>query len=180
MNVPRMYHTATKTTNGAVVIVGGDTGYFGSPTENRNRQHHRFRGRLCRCLRCRFQHFAAARSMHRQHADAKLGGLVHRGRHGVWDVVEFQVEKNLTAGGDQIAYDLRPLSRKELLPYFVSAGRFANGLNDLAGLRGAGYVQRHDEPISVKHRPILPHDDRTIADLRPVAGRSIGPRSESR
>ena len=66
--------------------------------------------------------------------------------------------------------DLRPFGRKPLLTNFIGAGRFADGLDDLAGLRGARNVERHNEPVSVEHRPILPHYDRTIVDLQPLAG----------
>ena len=67
---------------------------------------------------------------------------------GVGDVVELQVQKHFTAGRGEIADDPGPFGREELLAYFVGGDRFAEGLDGLASLRGAGDIQRHDEPIS--------------------------------
>jgi hypothetical protein len=47
-----------------------------------------------------------------QHADAQLGGFSDGVRDGVRDVVEFEIEKNFTAGSHQVANDLGPLGRK--------------------------------------------------------------------
>ena len=75
-----------------------------------------------------------------------------RRRDGVRDVVIFQVEKHLPAGGDQVADDLRPLGREELFPDLVGGCGVADGLDDLAGLRGARDIERHYEPVFVVHR----------------------------
>ena len=68
------------------------------------------------------------------------------------DIVELQVEKDFTAGGDEVADDLRSLGGEQLLADFVGGGGVADGLDDALRLAGAGDVQRHDEPIFCKHR----------------------------
>ena len=87
-----------------------------------------------------------------QHTDAQLGGGADGPCDGVRDVVEFQVEEDLAAGGDEFADELRPLGGEELFADFIGGSGLADGLNDLASLGGAGDVQRHDEPILCKHR----------------------------
>ena len=87
------------------------------------------------------------------HADAQLGGRLDGRGDGVRDVVELEVEKNLPAGGDQVAHNLRPLGREELFPDLVGSCGLADGLYDLAGLGGARNIERHDEPIPwLQHR----------------------------
>ena len=41
---------------------------------------------------------------------------------GIGNVVEFEVEKNFTAGSHQVANDLGPLGRKQLLTDFIYVG----------------------------------------------------------
>ena len=111
-------------------------------------------GSRLRCgFDCRLQHLAAARSVDGQHADAQLGGRLDGFGHGVGDVVELEVEKNLPAGGDQVAHNLGPLGREELFPDLVGNCGLADGLYDLAGLGGARNIERHNEPIPwLQHR----------------------------
>ncbi len=87
-----------------------------------------------------------------EHADAEFGGRTDRRCNGIRDVVIFQVEKHLPAGGDQVADDLWPLGREELFPNLVGGCGVANSLDDLAGLRGARNIERHYEPIFIVHR----------------------------
>ena len=77
----------------------------------------------------------------------KLRGRLDGCGYGIWDVVELEVEKNLPAGGDQVAHNLGPLGREELFPDLVSSCGLADGLNDLAGLGGARNIERHNQPI---------------------------------
>ena len=110
------------------------------------------RGLACR-LGSRFQHLAAAGGVDGQHADPQLGRRFDSRGYGIRDVVKFEVEKNLPAGGDQVAHNLRPLGREELFPDLVRICGLADGLDDLAGLGGARYIERHDEPIPwLQHR----------------------------
>jgi len=119
-----------------------------------------------------FEHLAAARGVDVEHGDAEVGGFGDGGGDGVGDVVELQVQKDFTAGGDEIADDLRAFGGEQLLAYFVEIGRFANGVNDLASLRGGGEVERHDEPIPDRHRPIIPREVEPVA-TKVAAGRKI-------
>src|SRR5664280_345043 len=57
-----------------------------------------------------------------------------------------------TAEGPQVADDLRPLSREELITDLVRGCGLADSLNDLAGLCGARDIERHYEPVFVFHR----------------------------
>jgi hypothetical protein len=57
-----------------------------------------------------------------QHADAELGSFSDGVSDGVRNVVEFEVEKNFTAGSHQVANDLGPLGRKQLLTDFIYMG----------------------------------------------------------
>ena len=98
------------------------------------------------------QHLAAAGGVDGQHADSQLGGRADGRGDGVGYVVEFEVEEDLAARSDQLADELRPFGGEELFADFVSGGRLADGLDDLAGLGGAGDVKRHDKPIFWKHR----------------------------
>ena len=90
--------------------------------------------------------------MDREHADVQLGGRPDGSGNGVWNIVEFQVEKDLPAGGNQFADEVRPFRSKQLFANFVSGSRFAYGLNQRASLGGAWDVKRHDQPISCEHR----------------------------
>ena len=117
-----------------------------------DRQHHRLSGGLAGGLDGGLQHLAAAGGVHGQHADAQFGGRTHRRGDGVGDVVIFQVEKHLPAGGDQVADDLRPLGREQLFSDLVSGCGVVDGLDDLAGLRGARDIERHNEPVFDVHR----------------------------
>ena len=109
-------------------------------------------GGLGCCFGGRFQHLAAAGGVHGQHADPQLGGRADGRGYGVRDVVELQVEKDLTARGNQLADELRPLGGEELFSNFIGGSRFADGLDQLASLGGARNIERHDQPISCKHR----------------------------
>ncbi len=64
-----------------------------------------------------------------QHADAKLGGRADGAGNGVGDVVELQVQKDFTAGGDELPDELRAFGRKQLLANFVGGGRVADALD---------------------------------------------------
>jgi hypothetical protein len=60
--------------------------------------------------------------MHSQHANAELGGFGDGVSYGIRNVVEFKVEKYFTAGSHQVANDLGPLGRKQLLTDFIYMG----------------------------------------------------------
>lgn len=116
------------------------------------REHHRLGRGLAGGLDGGPQHFAAAGGMDGEHAYAEFGSRADRPRDSVRDVVIFQVEKHLAAGGDQVADDLRSLGRKELFADLVGGCSFADRLDDLAGLGGARDIERHYEPVFVVHR----------------------------
>ena len=80
--------------------------------------------------------------------DPQLGGGFDGGGNGVRDVVEFKVQKDFTAGGNQLAHELRPFGGKKLFSYLISGYSVAKGLDDLASLGGARDIERHDQPIS--------------------------------
>ncbi len=47
-----------------------------------------------------------------QHADAELGGLADGAGDGIGDVVVLEVEKDVTAGGHEVADDLWAFGRE--------------------------------------------------------------------
>ncbi len=69
-----------------------------------------------------FSIFMPAGGVDGQHADLQLGGFSDGMSDGVGNVVEFEVEKNFTAGSHQVANDLGPLGRKQLLTDFIYMG----------------------------------------------------------
>ena len=52
-------------------------------------------------------HLLAAAQMNRQHLHAKPMGRFHRLSHRVWDVMQFQIQKNFRAGSKNSAHNLR-------------------------------------------------------------------------
>ncbi len=120
--------------------------------QHRDRQYQRGIGGLGGRFGSRFQHLAAAGGVDREHADPQLRRRPDRAGYCVRDVVVFKVEEDLPAGGYQVAHNLGPLGREELFPDLVGSCCFANGLDDLACLGSARDIERHDEPISCKHR----------------------------
>ena len=68
--------------------------------------------------------------------------------------MEFEVEKDLSARGNQVTDDLGPSAVKSCFPTLKVVCGVADGLDKRAGFRGAGNVQRHDQPVfSNEHRP---------------------------
>ena len=93
--------------------------FVGQAGEDRYGQDQRLQGGRVRGFGGSFQHFKSARGVDGQHADLQLSGLGDGVSDGVRDIVEFEVEKNFTAGSHQVANDLGPLGRKQLLTDFI-------------------------------------------------------------
>src|SRR5581483_3742991 len=92
--------------------------------------------------------------MNGKHRDFKLGSSLGRCRHGIWNVVEFQVEEYPSAGPDQVAHDLGALSRKKLLADLEYRGGGSNRPHDVLGLSGSADVQGDDQSVACCHRVV--------------------------
>src|SRR5437867_5449556 len=56
-----------------------------------------------------------------KHAHAQLSGFSRRSAHGVWDIVELQIEKNSFAPREKVAYQDRAFGREEFRTHLEHA-----------------------------------------------------------
>jgi len=63
--------------------------------------------------------------MHGEKGRAELGDAFDTFLHGVADVVQLEVEKELLAGGDQVGGEAEPAGKTELIADFIKADRVA-------------------------------------------------------
>ena len=83
--------------------------------------------------------------MNRHHRSAKFRGFHGRMLHGVWYVVEFQVQENFRAKIHNLANDRRPRGHEQLAADFEHSGHVPEGLHKRQGLLPGTDVQRNDD-----------------------------------
>jgi hypothetical protein len=121
---------------------------FASPRGRLPRDRQGWATRLTGGFHRRPEHLEAPGGMDGQHADAELGGLADSAGDGIGDVVVFEVEKDVTAGGHEVADDLRTFGREQLLAYLINLGRVADRRHDSTCLGGIGNVKGNDQTLA--------------------------------
>ena len=113
------------------------------------------------------EHPEPAGGMDGQHADAELGGLADGAGDGIGDVVVLEVEKDVTAGGHEVADDLWAFGREQLLAYLINLGRVADRCHDFSCLGGIGNVKGNDQALTgVRHASSLRQKGVGLGDFR--------------
>ena len=68
-----------------------------------------------------FEHFASAARVHVDHPHAHIGGNTDRISDGVWDIVEFEIKKNVVPLLVQGFQQCSPFTGIEFFAYFEAA-----------------------------------------------------------
>lgn len=97
------------------------------------------------------EHLPSAAGVDGQHADAELGSLADGCGHSVGDVVILEIEKNLFAGGNEVANNLRTCGGVELHSDFVGPDGISEGRNNSLCLSCRGDIERDNEPLTGNH-----------------------------
>src|SRR5690242_1941245 len=86
--------------------------------------------------------------MHGKHVYAKVSCGLYCVAYCVWDVVEFEIEKNAAAGGNHLADKGWAFVGIELQPDFIESGVVPYKTHQLPCFSRGAYIQRHDQAIA--------------------------------
>src|SRR5690348_5370278 len=85
--------------------------------------------------------------MDREHRDTEFGGRLHSSGYSVGDIVQLEIEEDLSAGVDQFRDDLWRFGGKELKADLVERDRITQFVDDFLGINGSGDVQGDNQPV---------------------------------
>src|SRR5262249_18020655 len=99
-------------------------------------------------LDCSSQNVGSAGGMDGQHAHTKSRCRLYRVGHGVWNVVELEVQENPAAGTDQL-FDKPPaFGAEQLQASFVDTCSVSNATHELARVIGVGDIEGYNQPLA--------------------------------
>ncbi len=97
--------------------------------------------------------------MNGEELGAESGRLRRRPLDGVGNVVQLEIEKNLTAGGGEPARERKAFfGIGKLHADLIEGGGVADALDEPLGLADIGHIERDDEPVARRergHRAVL-------------------------